>query len=191
MGIFEYAMVLVSIVVGLAITHILSATGATIHRLRGHGEPIRLDPVFLVWVGFVLTWLVSFWWWEFRFQEVQQEWSFGLYLFVITYALGLFLLTVILIPNRMEDVRDTYEYFMAGRKWFFGAAFLGTGMDVVDTILKGEGWGLRPEFLVLTGINLATYIVGVVTERRSLQLAAAVTSFAVQQLYMFKEVGIF
>ncbi len=48
MGTFEYVMVLVSIVVGLAITHILATAGETVHRLRGHGARIRLDPVFLL-----------------------------------------------------------------------------------------------------------------------------------------------
>ncbi|MBT8397742.1 MAG: hypothetical protein HKO65_20670 [Gemmatimonadetes bacterium] len=120
MGTFEYVMVLVSIVVGLAITHILAAAGATVHRLRGHGDPIRLDPVFLLWAGWVLTMLVSFWWWEFRLQEIQINWTFGLYLFLITYAIVLFLLTVVLTPHRMADVKDSYDYFMEGRRWFLG-----------------------------------------------------------------------
>lgn len=51
---FEYVMVLVSIVIGLALTHVLSALGAAVHRFRGHGSPIRLEAVYLLWVGFTL-----------------------------------------------------------------------------------------------------------------------------------------
>ena len=189
MSTFEYVMVLVSIVVGLAITHLLSAVGSTVHRLRGHGNPIRLDAVFILWVGYVLTWLVSFWWWEFKFQGNQNQWSFGLYLFIITYAICLFLLTVILIPSKMEDVHESYEYFMAGRKWFFGACLLLTGLDIGDTSLKGHEWLMRPEFLVMTGIFGACCIVGIVSERRRVQLAVAAIAFVVQQVYMFLEVG--
>jgi hypothetical protein len=67
---FEYVMVLVSIVIGLAITHVLSAFAAAVHRLRGHGDPIRLDAVYLLWTGYVMIWLVSFWWWEFQLQAL-------------------------------------------------------------------------------------------------------------------------
>jgi hypothetical protein len=190
MGVFEYVMVLVSIVVGLAITHILSATGATVHRLRGHGEPIRLEPVFLLWVGYVLTYLVSFWWWEFRFQGLQGEWTFGLYLFVITYAISLFLLTVILIPNRMEEVNDSYEYFMAGRRWFFGANLIVTGIDMGDTLLKGLDWFLRPSFLVQEGVLISVFVVGLISNRRPVQLTAAAIAFTVLQIFMFQEIGI-
>ncbi|HSG48412.1 MAG TPA: hypothetical protein VLA43_11405, partial [Longimicrobiales bacterium] len=112
---FEYVMVLVSIVIGLAITHVLNALAAAVHRLRGHGAPLRLEPVYLLWIGFILTWLVSFWWWEFKFQEVAVEWSFGLYLFLITYAVVLFLVAAVLVPHRMDRVEDSYAYFMDGR----------------------------------------------------------------------------
>jgi hypothetical protein len=43
-----------------------------------------IDVVFLLWVGFVLIWLVSFWWWEFKFQETAVEWSYGLLYSAIT-----------------------------------------------------------------------------------------------------------
>lgn len=190
MGIFEYVMVLVSIVIGLAITHILSATGATIHRLRGHGDPIRLEPVFLLWVGYVLTMLVSFWWWEFRFQEVRDEWTFGLYLFLVTYAICLFLLTVILIPHRMEDVEDTYKYFMDGRKWFFGGNLLVHAIDVGDTALKGWEWAFRPAYLVQEAVLVVVCLVGMFSDSRGLQLLSAIAAFAILQFYMFQEMGI-
>ena len=90
---FEYVMVLVSIVIALSIAHLLTALAAGIHRFRGKGEPIKLDAVFLLWIGFVLIYLVSFWWWEFTFQKIQIKWSYGLYLFVIGYSIILFMLS--------------------------------------------------------------------------------------------------
>ncbi len=88
------------------------AIAESIHRLRGQGEPIKLDMVYVLWIGYVLTWLVSFWWWEFKFQEIAVEWSFGLYLFIVTYAAILFMLATILVPHRMLGVTDSYEYFI-------------------------------------------------------------------------------
>lgn len=137
---FEYVMVLISIVIGLALTHILSALGSAVHRLRGHGPPIRLEPIYLLWIGFLFTWLISFWWWEFKFQDLDIEWTFGLYLFIVSYAIWLFVLSVVLVPDRMEGVRDSFEYFVDGRRWFFGALLITIGLDVADSFLKGADW---------------------------------------------------
>jgi len=43
MSAFEYAMVLISIIVGLGITHILAALGNSVQRIRGYGPAIRLE----------------------------------------------------------------------------------------------------------------------------------------------------
>jgi hypothetical protein len=185
MGTFEYVMVLVSIIIGLALTHILSALGAAVHRLRGHGGAIRLEPVYLVWVGFVLIWLVSFWWWEFRFQALEVVWTYGLYLFVLSYSVCLFLIAVILIPDRMDGMRDSYEYFIAGRRWFFWAVLVGIGFDIADTFIKGVEWGTRPLNLGVNGVLIVACFFGIATERRRVQLATAATAFTVQLASVF------
>ena len=187
---FEYVMVLVSIVIGLAITHVLNALAAAVHRLRGHGAPLRLEPVYLLWIGFILTWLVSFWWWEFKFQEVAVEWSFGLYLFLITYAVVLFLVAAVLVPHRMDRVEDSYAYFMDGRKWFFGGVVALVMLDTVDSFLKSTEWGMRPIFLAQSTIFLAAAVLGMISERRSVQLAGAAIAFTLQMVYMFEAVGV-
>jgi hypothetical protein len=190
MSAFEYVMVLVSIVIALAIAHLLTALAEGVHRYRGHGEPIKLDAVFLLWVGFVLIWLVSFWWWEFKFQEVAVEWSYGLYIFVISYAIVLFMLAEILVPHRMRGVSDSYAYFMEGRKWFFGTLLLMQAFDVVDTFLKGYEWGVRPEVLATYSITVIVAITGILSERRSIQLGGAIIAFASQMLYLTQELGV-
>jgi hypothetical protein len=189
MGSFEYVMALVSIVVGLGLTHVLSALGAAVHRLR-HGPPIRLEAVYLLWVGFVLAWLLSFWWWEFKFHELDTKWTFGLYLFVILYAVVLFLMAVILVPKGMEGVQDSYTYFMAGRRWFFGAVLLANGVDVVDSLLKGTSWALRPMYLFQLAVYAVVAVVGMRSSRRSVQLAIAIVMFAFQVLYTWEELDI-
>ena len=70
MNAFDYAMALISIIVGLGITHILSNLGTAVHRLRHHGPAIRLESNYLAWIAFVFCWLVNFWWWEFKWSEL-------------------------------------------------------------------------------------------------------------------------
>lgn len=187
---FEYVMVLVSIVIGLALTHVLTAIAAGVHRLRGHGNPLQVEAIYLLWIGYVVIWLVSFWWWEFKFQELQTEWSFGLYLFIVSYAIALFLLAAILVPSRLEGVTDSFEYFMAGRKWFFGANLVTIGLDTADTFLKGFEWGMRPVFLLQASVFVATSVVGIQSTNRSVQLLAALAAFIVQLAYMFSELDV-
>jgi hypothetical protein len=189
-GAFEYVMVLVSIVVGLAVTHLLNALAAGVHRLRGYGPPVRLEAVYLLWVLFLLTWLVSFWWWEFKFQEIESEWTFALYLFIISYAVALFLLSAVLVPNRLVGVDDSYHYFMDVRRWFFGGMLLVVGLDTIDSFLKSTEWGLRPFYLFQSSVFVLAAVVGIISNRRSVQLAAAVACFAMQLIYMFLEVGV-
>ena len=188
---FEYVMVLVSIVIALSIAHLLTALAAGIHRFRGHGEPIRLDAVFLLWIGFVLIYLISFWWWEFSFQEIQIKWSYGLYIFVIGYSIILFMLSEILVPYRMQGITDSYVYFMEGRNWFFAALLLTLAADIIDTFLKGYEWGMRPALLVTYAVYIIVAITGIISERRSIQLGVAIVAISLQLLYQFQELSLF
>lgn len=190
MGTFEYVMALVSIIVGLGLTHILEALGAAAHRLRGHGSPIRIEPIFLLWVGFVLIWLVSFWWWEFKFKTIDVQWTFGIYLFVISYALVLFLLAVILVPHHMDGVDDTYAYFMSGRHWFFSVLLLANFVDVVDSLLKGTTWALRPSSIANWVAYAVACIIGLLAKRKSVQLSLAIAMFTLQIAYTWGVVDI-
>jgi hypothetical protein len=187
---FEYVMALVSVIVGLGLTHLLSALGAGVHRVRGHGASLRLETTYLLWIGFVLIWLVQFWWFEFKFQQLPMVWSFGLYLFIIAYAISLFLMAVVLVPENMEGVSESYEYFMAGKRWFFGAFLLTQVIDVVDTFLKGYDWGTRPVYIVQASAFFVVCFIGLSTRRRPAQLGIAWVAFLGQLLYSFQELGV-
>jgi FtsH-binding integral membrane protein len=108
-------MVLVSIVVGLGITHVLSSLGSAVHRIRGHGRPLRLELNYLVWIGLMFGWLVQFWWFEFKWSELEPQVGFLLFGFLVLYVVTLFLVTVILVPHHLAVVDDTWEYFLSIR----------------------------------------------------------------------------
>lgn len=55
---FEYVAVLVSLILGLGITHLLAGVGRTIHR---RGE-LRLDAVHTLWTATAFLVLVLNWW---------------------------------------------------------------------------------------------------------------------------------
>ena len=67
---FEYAMVLISIIIGLGITHILSSLASAVRPLRGDAPRVHLEITYLSWVGFIFVHLVTFWWFEFKWSEL-------------------------------------------------------------------------------------------------------------------------
>jgi len=139
-------MVLISIIIGLGITHVLlGVVGILDRRLENTGR-IQLSFPHGIWTVFSFVWLVQFWWWEFRFSELDPEWSMILYLFLVGYAITLFLMAVILVPRSWAGVDDLNEYFMRRRIPFFSVVLLTTGLDVIDALLKG-GWSYVAEVL--------------------------------------------
>lgn len=173
----------VSIIVGLALAHILAALGVGVNRLRGHGKPIRLEAVYLLWVAYVFLWIVSFWWWEFKFHELGTVWTFGLYLFVLLYSMLLFFMAVVLVPRGMKDLDDSYVFFMAGRRWFFGILLVAAVVDFADALLKGLDWALQPSYLIFLVLYVTAFVIGMRAESRRVQLVVAAFVFFYQVAY--------
>lgn len=136
---FEYVMVLVSIIIGLGLAHLLLGIGGIVDRRSGASDDLRLSVAHGTWLGMVFAWMIMFWWWEFRWSELQPEWTIGLYLFLVVYAVSLFLLAVVLVPRHWDDVTDLDEYFVRRRVSFYSLLLVATCLDVVDGYLKG-GW---------------------------------------------------
>jgi hypothetical protein len=118
LSLFEYVMIPPAIVLGLAITHILSGLGRIVHRLAGHGSPIRMDVVHLTWVAHIFSWIVFFWWYSYAW-TTRFEWSLLVFVFLILYAVALYLMCVVLIPSDLDEVEDFESYFLSLRTWFF------------------------------------------------------------------------
>ncbi len=60
---------------------------------------------------------------------------------LISYATLLYLLAVVLVPARIETLRETFTHFLAVRCWFFAVLVTAAGVDIIDSLLKGVGWG--------------------------------------------------
>lgn len=132
MEMFNHVMVLASIIVGLAITHLLQGVaGIVVHPKRN-----KLYWVHLVWVAWLFVFAAFWWWWEFRLSMIQT-WTLGLYLFVLFYAVLLYVGSALLFPSDLQGYDGFKHYFYSRRRWIFGI-IIATGLaDLVDTILKG------------------------------------------------------
>ncbi|MBT8397741.1 MAG: hypothetical protein HKO65_20675 [Gemmatimonadetes bacterium] len=70
-----------------------------------------------------------------------------------------------------------------------GGLFL-LALDVGDTLLKWANWALRPAYLIQQSILVLSCLVGMITEKRWVQVIAAAAAFTSMLVYMFREMGI-
>lgn len=167
---FTHIRIVLGMVIGLGITRMLAGLAGFIQ----HPGRYRVSLLHMLWVGSILLELVLFWWWEFGLSRIPA-WSFGAYLFLVGYAVVLYLISALLFPDNIAEYAGYEDFFIRRRRWFFGllaATFL---LDIVDTLIKGtEHWSqLSGDYLVQVPIGLALCLIAYVSARRGAHIALA------------------
>ena len=177
MGAFEYVSVLTSIVVGLAIAHLLQGVA----NLVQHPGRAKTYWVHLVWVAFMFFQAVFFWWWEFALQSLEQ-WTLQVYMFVLFYAFIIYLLCALLFPQDLEGYSGYDDYFMSRRGWFLGLMATYFMIDFWDTWLKGADYfaSLGVEYVISTSLMIVGCLVGIRTLNQRFHGGLAVLFLAYQ-----------
>jgi hypothetical protein len=120
MGLSEFLMILVSVVVGLGLTEILTG-GANLLRARDEVRWYWIHVLFQVGVFFALLQQ----WWEFWDMEGMSEISFLAVLAVLANPILLFLIAHLLFPTRAEGAElESYYYRQSPLLW--GLVIAGT-----------------------------------------------------------------
>jgi hypothetical protein len=167
---FTHIRIVLGMVIGLGITRMLAGLAGFIQ----HPGRYRVSLLHLLWVGSILLELVLFWWWEFGLSRIPA-WSFGVYLFLVGYAVVLYLISALLFPDNIAEYAGYEDFFIRRRRWFFGLLAATFVLDVVDTLIKGtEHWSqLSGDYLVQVPIGLALCLVACVSARRGVHIALA------------------
>lgn len=134
MNAFSYLSVLISIVVGLALAHLLAGFAA-MARARAR---IRLYWPLAAQMALIFLIQVQLWWALFALREIRY-WSFPEFLVVLLQAVFVYLATAFLVPDIRDcEHIDLKESYFREARWYFGALLLA----VLDSLAKN---------LVLTG----------------------------------------
>lgn len=167
---FDYAMILTSVVIGLAVTHLMQGLAGLVQRQNRE----RIWWVHLVWVASMLLVAVSWWWWEYYLHTVN--WTFEVYLFVLLYAFCIYLACALLFPRESDAFIAYDEYFLDHRAWFFGLLIALNVIDVIDSALKGAAHlrGLGIEYWLATAITTIAAVVCIMTRDKRVQALIAV-----------------
>lgn len=179
--VFPHVRIVMGMVVGLGITRLLMGYAGLIQ----HPDRAKLSLVHLLWGLSILVELVLFWWWEFELYGVQH-WNFGLFAFLIGYAVTLFLLAALLFPDKLDDYDGYEDFFLKRRHWFFAIFGLTFVLDIVDTLVKGEPYfdTLGLGYLIQVPIGLALAAIAIWTPNRRYHLALVLVHLAYQCLWI-------
>ena len=183
--IFTHVRIVMGMVIGLGITRMLAGIAGFIQ----HPGRYRVSLLHMLWVGSILLELVLFWWWEFGLSRIPV-WSFGAYLFLIGYAVVLYLISALLFPDNIAEYAGYEDFFIRRRHWFFGLLAATFVLDVVDTLIKGnEHWSqLSGDYLVQVPIGLALWLVAYVSARRWVHIALASVHILYQSYWVVRVV---
>lgn len=132
MEFFNYVMVLASVIVGLAVTHLLQGVA----KLIQHPDRHKLYWVHLLWVALMFLNALFLWWWEYQLSSVGR-WTFELYVFVLSFSVVLYLICAVLMPSELGDYANYRAYYYSRRRWLFGLLLLFSLMDLADSAIKG------------------------------------------------------
>lgn len=128
---FGYLSVLLSIIIGLAITQLLQGfRGLVLTRARlvMYGPPVT-------WAITLVLIAVQSWWAMFGLRDVKT-WTFLAFAVVLAQTIVLYMLAGLVLPDFTGDARiDLREHYYQHRRVFFGvaaaSALISLGKDVV------------------------------------------------------------
>jgi hypothetical protein len=112
---FEYELVLVTIIVGLAITDKL----VSLHRLLRSRTQVRWHWLPLVAALLVLLTLLQFWWGFYRLGRIELWGQYGAFLLLLLQLILMFLLACAALPDSERDGLDLAEYYARNQRYFW------------------------------------------------------------------------
>ena len=182
MTLFEYISVLTSIIIGLGLAHLLRGLAGLVQHPGRH----KVYWVHLVWVGYMFFNMIFFWWWEFALVKIDV-WYFQDYLFIVFYAVVLYLMCAMLFPGDLAEYDGFRDYFLSRRRWFFALLAATFIIDIYDTMLKGPDHiaQLGMGYVAITVTYLAVSAVAIASKRHSVHAVIAVLAFVYQVAWAF------
>ncbi len=161
---YEYLTIFISVVLGLAVVHLLSGVALLLDtRIRA-----RPDWIHVLWTANVLITTVLVWWFNFPLTRILV-WTLPFFLNLVAYSVVLYLMSGLLYPVRGSEVIDFKAHFEANRVRFFLVCLAFQVVDFSHAVLErqalGTDWsGIRLTVLALFAI---AFVVGARTSNRT------------------------
>lgn len=112
---YGHLVVVMSIVMGLALTQLLRGA-AQLYRLRARRSTYWLHSA---WVGLLVLLSLVLWWTYWNYRDIT-DWNFLRYVLYLAPTIIFYYLTAIAIPDPDEGVTNLEHYYFENRGAFFG-----------------------------------------------------------------------
>jgi len=176
MSIFEYLMVMVSIILALALAQLL----------RGIAE-ILTNPnrfwIHTAWVLVTVGLVIQFWWAYWDFSAVSS-WTILMFMYVLSAPILLFLASYLLLPGYRSKDQNWREHFFEIRRWLF--------LTLIALSLAGtfETWSLLGVTLlhpyrVFQVVILAVVLIGFFSKDQKVQGLVVISYISVALISQF------
>ncbi|GJG89781.1 hypothetical protein tb265_49620 [Gemmatimonadetes bacterium T265] len=157
---FEHLAVLISIVLGLGLTHLLT----TVHHLIAARGRVRMYWLPLVWTGLLLVTQVEWWWAIFGLRH-RTEWNFFYFLFVLLSPGALYLAAAFVLPRIEGEHRiDLRAYYYESHRWLFPLVAVSPALDAVRHGVEDQRW---MSFAVLSNATAAVLVGSLAFSKRA------------------------
>lgn len=179
---FDYFGVLVSVMLGMALTHLLKGLAKLVQTR--HESSIYW--VHIVWTLNVFIFVLAIWWGMFWWRGLQ-DWTVEWFFFISIYATALYLWASLLYPPDFPRGFAFENWFFDNKHWFFGAQTLVLLLDIPETFEKSV-LGLRPvprQYELLMPVLLLIAVTGFFSNSRRVHAGLAVSWLIATLSYLF------
>jgi hypothetical protein len=176
---FSYLSVLLSIIVGLAITQVLQGYRALLLAR----ERVRFDALPLTWSALTLLFATQSWWASFGLLH-HDDWTFLSFSMVLLQTVLLYLLAAVTLPEGPGgETVDLRAHYARERRPFF-LILIGLLAASLLKDLSLDGRLPSPENLAFHAFLAGTGLVGLLVRRRAVHVAVAVAGVAWAVIYI-------
>lgn len=145
---FSYLAVLISIVLGLAIAHLLSGVARSVSR---RATTIFYWPA-LLWILVLLILIIQLWWYDFALSKGPQ-WTIAGFTSTLLIPATLYFMSFLIVPES-SDMRTT---FYENRAWFFSLLAAVPFLGLLQQVLV-EGHIHTGAYATMEGVGFALSI---------------------------------
>jgi hypothetical protein len=154
---FSYLSVLVSVILGLAVTQILKGfRGLVLSRAR-----IKIYWPVIIWAALLL--LVCFQnWWSMSGLRHRDNWTFLQFAVVLLNTILIYMVAGLVFPDFFGEQVDLKENFYAHRGWFFSLAALVIVASLCKPLVLDHQLADRTD-LIFHAVFGVTFLIGALT----------------------------